>query len=241
MTDLAQGFAGWSLELTMTALALALVVRTGRRRSAINEALHELRRPLQALALSGSASGSGGGGVVESSVRLAAAAMDRLDREVNGGARPPVRETVRCESVLRSAVGRWRARVALAGGSLELRWRAGEAAVLGDRGGIEQAIDNLIVNAIEHGGPDIVVDCRCDKGRLRVSVTDRGARPEPPAGGRPSTVVAQLTGRRRHGHGLAVVRRVAAEHRGRFILRRAGAGATALLELPLADGAPGAA
>ena len=42
--------------------------------------------------------------------------------------------------------------VALGGGSLELRWRAGEAAVIGDGAALEQALDNLIVNAIEHGG-----------------------------------------------------------------------------------------
>lgn len=241
MTGLGQASAGWVLAATMAAVTAALLLRTGRRRIAINEALHELRRPLQAIALSGPSANSV---VVESSTRLAAVALERLDREVNGGVRPGVSERVRCEAVMRSAVGRWRARVALEGGSLELRWRAGDAVVLGERAALEQAVDNLIVNAIEHGGPEILVEGRCRGARLIVSVADsrreaiatadpqpgrdrRGAHPPP---------VALLTGRRRRGHGLAVVRRIAATNRGSFILRRTAGGSVAILDLPLAPG-----
>ncbi len=176
MTASAQAFAGWALAATTMAVAAGLVLRTGRRRSAINEALHELRRPLQALALA--VSTPAGGGVVESSTRLAGAALERLDRAVNGGGAAAGREPVRCESALRSAVGRWRARVALGGGSLELRWRAGEAVVLGDRVALEQAVDNLIVNAIEHGGPDILVEGQ----RWGTSPADHGGRLGPGGG-----------------------------------------------------------
>ena len=230
MTDLAQAFAGWSLAVTMAAVAAALVLRTGRRRTAINEALHELRRPLQALALS---EPSPGGGVVETSTRLAAAALGRLDRAVNGGTVAIVSGPVRCETVLRAVVGRWRARVFLGGGSLELRWRAGEATVDGDRVGLEQAIDNLVVNAIEHGGPAIVVEGRRRGASLVVSVIDSGR----DSGRRPRRerpgAIDRLSGRRRHGHGLAVVRGVAAEHGGRFVLRHSAGGSVATLELPL--------
>ena len=47
-------------------------------------------------------------------------------------------------------------------------------------------------------------------------------------------MIARLSGRRRHGHGLPVVRRVAAAHGGRFVLRRSEQGSLAVLELPLA-------
>ena len=150
MTELPQALGGWSLAVAMSGVAAVLLLRTGRRRVAINEALHELRRPLQALALS-APPGKSASGAVAGSVRLAAAALERLDRAVNGGPEASVRAPVRLESVLRSAVGRWRARAVLGGGSLELRWRAGEAMIEGDRTALEQALDNLIVNAIEHG------------------------------------------------------------------------------------------
>jgi signal transduction histidine kinase len=142
---------------------------------------------------------------------------------------------------MRSAVGRWRARVALGGGSLELRWRAGEAIVIGDPADLEQAVDNLIVNAIEHGGPAVVVEGRRRAGRLRISVADPG-RASRPASRResPAELIARLSGRRRHGHGLRVVRRTAAAHGGDFRLRCSERGTEAVLELPLLGGDGGA-
>jgi signal transduction histidine kinase len=235
MTEFSQALGGWSLAVAMSGIAAALLLRTGRRRVAINEALHELRRPLQALALSAPA-GKSASGAVAGSVRLAAAALERLDRAVNGGPEASVRAPVRLESVLRSAVGRWRARAVLGGGSLELRWRAGDASIEGDRTALEQALDNLIVNAIEHGGPTIVVEGRCRGAVLRVSVVDsgRGSRPQSRRDS-PQEVIDRLTGRRRRGHGLAVVRRVAAAHGGRFVLQRGELGTVATLELPPAS------
>jgi signal transduction histidine kinase len=235
MNELAQTFAGWPLAATVAAVAAAQGLRAGRRRTSLNEALHELRRPLQTIALAGAGSG-GSPPVVESSVRLAAAALERLDREVNGsggGLQRPA-EPIEARPLLDAAVRRWRARASLGGGSLRLRWRAGEAVVFGDRVELSQALDNLIVNAIEHGGPRISVDARPYKGRLRVVVADSG-RASRPAARRdsPGEVIARLSGRRRHGHGLAVVRRVAAAHDGRFALRRSERGSLAMLELPL--------
>jgi hypothetical protein len=241
MTAATQTLLGWSLAAAMSMVAVALALRTGRLRTAINEALHELRRPLQALALSGSSPDVGHGGVIESSTRLAAAALARLDCAVNGGSHQSAREVVPCEELLRSAVGRWTARVALGGGSLELRWVAGAVVIAGDRVALGQAIDNLIVNAIEHGGPRIVVEGRLRAGSLCVSVLDSGCDSRPAdRRNSPSRVIARLTGKRRHGHGLKVVRRVAAAHRGRFVLRRGGGGTVATLELPLEGSAAAA-
>jgi hypothetical protein len=99
MTELAEIAVGWPLAATMAAVAAAQGLRNGRRRGALNEALHELRRPLQAIALAGAGGTVGSPPVVESSVRLAAAALERLDREVNG----------RCSKRLCGAGGRERA------------------------------------------------------------------------------------------------------------------------------------
>jgi signal transduction histidine kinase len=99
-----------------------------------------------------------------------------------------------------------------------------------------QALDNLIVNAIEHGGPTIVVAGRIREGRLRIAVVDSGRVTRP--GSRrntPAQVVALLSGRRHRGHGLSVVRRVAADHGGRFALRHGERGSLAVLELPLVE------
>ncbi len=234
MMELAEIVTGWPLAASMAAIAAARGLRDGRRRSALNEALHELRRPLQAIAL---ASGSAAPPVVGSSVQLAAAALERLDREVNGGALERPAEAVEVRPLLESAVRRWRARASLGGGSLDLRWRAGRAVVMGDRVSLAQALDNLIVNAIEHGGPTISIDARPYKGRVRIVIADSGWASRPPARrDTPTEVIARLSGRRRRGHGLAVVRQVAAAHQGRFALRQSERGSLALFELPLASG-----
>lgn len=234
MTEFAQIVAGWPLAATLAAVAAAQGLRAGRRRSALNEALHELRRPLQAIALAGNGP-AGSPSVLESSVQLAAAALERIEREVNGGGLPRPPEEVELRSLLEAAVRRWQARASLSGGSLKLHWRAGRAVVIGDRAELAQALDNLIVNAIEHGGPEVSVGARPHKGRVRIVVADSGRAARPSSRrDTPAEVIARLSGRRRHGHGLTIVRQIAIAHHGRFALRRSERGSLALLELPLA-------
>jgi len=237
MTDPAQILAAWPVVVSMAATVAAQGLRAGRRRSALNEALHELRRPLQAVAL---ASGPGvpAPGPREDAMELAAAALERLDREINGGSPLPAWGSLDAEALAHSAVGRWQARARLGEASLELRWNAGRAIVAGDRRGLAQALDNLIVNAIEHGGPTVVVAARRRQGRLRIAVVDSGRERRPRSRrGSPAEAMARLSGRGRRGHGLAVVRRIASAHGGRFALRRSATGTLAALELPLVDAA----
>lgn len=224
---LAQVAAGWPLAASLAALAVR-EAEGGRRRTALNECLHELRRPLQALALG--VRPADNPDAVESSLRLATAAIERLDREINGGGAVAVAaEVVQVEPLLRSSLARWRARAELAGCSAQLRWRAGEARVLGDAVRIEQAVDNLVLNAIEHGGSQIVVETTRRGSWVAISIVDTGPHRELPR-------LAAGRGRRasnpRHGHGLRVVRRVAAEHGGRFELQRSPARTEAVLRLP---------
>jgi signal transduction histidine kinase len=234
MTELAQLIPGWPLVLSMAAAVAGQSLRAGRRRLALNRALHELRRPLQAIALASGPRDRAAGGA-ESPLELATAALERLDREING--RPPSLAwgPVDGAVLVRSAVARWASRARMTGGSLSVRWTAGGAQVNGDRIALGQALDNLIVNAIEHGGPTIVIAARVRAGRLRIVVVDSGRAARPPSRREsPGQAIARLTGERRHGHGLAVVRRITAEHDGRFALRQGEGGSLAALELPLA-------
>jgi signal transduction histidine kinase len=211
--------AGWPLAGVLIGALIGERLRATRKREALNRAIHELRRPLQLLAF-----GTGARRIPPSStpLELALAALGQLDREINGGAAPPSR-SVTIRSLADAAVQRWSGCVTRDGGSIALRWRAGDAAVIADPARIEQALDNLIANAVDHGGPSVVVDARATGSRLRISVFDHG-----PAAGR----ARQRSGR--HGYGLEVVRSIAAAHRGRFALRRSNAGSVAILELPLA-------
>jgi signal transduction histidine kinase len=233
--ELAQVVAAWPLGASLAAAVLAQSLHAGRRRAALNEAVHELRRPLQALALAAPAQQAA---AIQGSVQMAATALERLEREINGRGTPALSAPLSARPLLESALERWQPRAALAGGSMELRWLAGGATVEADRGELAQAIDNLVVNAIEHGGPQIVVTGRTAAGLLRLSVLDSG-RESPPESRRgiPAELIGRLGGRRRRGHGLRVVRRTAARHGGAFQLRRSAQRTEAVLELPLAGAA----
>ncbi len=236
--ELAQITAAWPLGASLAAAVAARGLYAGRRRTALNEAVHELRRPLQALALAAPAARQLEPSAIEWSVQMAATALERLEREINGGAVTAVRAPVPACPLLESAIARWRGRAALAGGSLALRWQAGAAVVQGNRCELAQALDNLIVNAIEHGGPEVLVEARILARRLRVAVIDSGRESRPQSRREsPAELIARLSGRRRRGHGLRVVERTAAGHAGGFRLHRSDRGTEAVLELPLSGGA----
>jgi signal transduction histidine kinase len=183
--ELAEIAAGLPLAASFAMASGLTALREGRRRSALNEAVHELRRPLQALAFSLSPD-PGRGEAAESALRMAAAAVDRLDREINGEPAAALAGPVLVKPVIEAALARWRPRATAAGRSLDLTWEAADPVVSGNETDLVQALDNLISNGFEHG------------------------------------------------HGLKIVRRVAARHHGSFHLRRSPGGTEARLDLPLA-------
>ncbi len=214
------GLAGWPLGVT---LAIALVgdrVRRARRRAALNRALHELRRPLQALALAPASSGKS---PAPAAADLALAALDDLDHEINGSPPALTPRPVACRALVEAAVERWRGPAADARRSLELRWRAGAAMVMADPCRVSQALDNLLANAIEHGGLRVRVEAATGARRVRISVSNAAL---------PTSVNAPRDLRR--GHGLRVVASIAAAHGGRFCVQHPAGAWVAVLELPLA-------
>jgi signal transduction histidine kinase len=230
--ELAQIAAGLPMAASLAMATGINAFREGRRRTSLNEAIHELRRPLQTLALSLPAD-SRGAEAMGSALQMAAAAVDRLEHEVNGGPMGAGAERVAIKPLVEAAIERWRGRAAAEGRSLRLRWSAGEAELRGDAIELAQVVDNLISNAFEHGAGEISIDVRRKGDFVRVEVRDGGG-PE----GAPRRFRLRRrdrSSRRRHGHGLRIVRRVAARHDGSFRLRRSAAGTGARLVLPLQD------
>ncbi len=218
MSELA--LASWGAGLTLAVMLAVNRARESRRRGALNRAVHELRRPLQALVLAS----SGERGPGSHPLRVALTALGDLDREINGGERRLELRPVECRALVQPAVERWAGVAAATRRTLTLRWRAGPASVLADPDRVAQALDNLIDNALRHGGLRVYVDAELCAGGVRIAVRDVGGSATPSRRPRDG----------RHGHGLAIVSRVAAEHGGRFRMLSTAAGASATLELPLA-------
>ena len=216
------------------AMSAAVVLAGGRfrqrrRREALNRAMHELRRPLQALAL---APGD------RTRLEPVLVALEELDGVINGGAPTREPEPVEVRHLAEGVVSRWAGTAPGPSGRPVLRWRAEDARVVGDRAQLARALDNLVANAIEHGRGPIEVIATLRRGRLRILVRDGGPRraePDPDALRIPAGERAHRRRDPRHGHGLEIVRGVAASHGGRFVLRRSAAVTVAVLDLPLAD------
>src|SRR4051794_17272645 len=151
-------------------------LREGRRRAALNEAMHELRRPLQVLSLA-LPEDSAAAKPAESALRLTAAALERLDCEINGATLEKNLTTVPLGRLVEEAVGRWRNAAVLRGCELQVRWSGEDAFVEGSRFELAQALDNLISNAIEHGGGKVTIKERCHRGWVCLSVCDSGGSP----------------------------------------------------------------
>jgi signal transduction histidine kinase len=149
--ELAQVAAGLPVAASFALAGGITSFREGRRRTALNEALHELRRPLQVLSLvlpesSRNAAPAG------SSFELMTHALERLDREINGAGLEKMTTEVSVNSLVDEAVQRWKRAAASRGSTLQREWNGPETYVEGDRLDLAQALDNLLNNALEHGG-----------------------------------------------------------------------------------------
>jgi signal transduction histidine kinase len=226
--ELAEVAAGLPVAASFALAGGLTTLREGRRRSALNEAMHELRRPLQVLSLALPAR-SPEAEEVESSLMLATVALERLDREINGASlEEPVTE-VSVNTLIDEAARRWKGSAARRGCVLQKEWNGPETFVEGTPFALSQALDNLLSNAIEHGSGTVRIGWRREGAWICISVSNA-------SGSSPSRTRRRLSrrgGRCRHGHGLRVVERVARRHGGSFSLRSTRDGARASLRLPL--------
>jgi signal transduction histidine kinase len=225
--ELGEVAAGLPMAASLALAGGITSLREGRRRAALNEAMHELRRPLQILSLV-LPTGSHQAAQIESSLELTTVALERLDREINGNALEKEVTEVSVNALIGEAVQRWKGVAASSGSTLKREWNGPETFVQGDRFDLAQALDNLLSNAIEHGaGPVRIGWCR-EGDRVCISVSNASARTLTRARRR-----GVRGGRCRRGHGLRVVEQVAKRHGGSFSLRPVPDGAKASLWLPL--------
>jgi len=117
----------------------------------------------------------------------------------------------------------WERAASQAGGSLRLRWGAGRARAHVHDGRLLQALDNLVANAVEHGGPRLELVGERREDRVRVELRDSG-------GGFDSGPPPDRRAGR--GRGLEIARRAVEDSGGRL---EVGPGAKVAVELPLAS------
>jgi signal transduction histidine kinase len=224
--ELAQVAAGLPVAASFALAGGITSFREGRRRAGLNEAMHELRRPLQVLSLALPVD-SPRCPQVESSLELATVALERLDREINGEGLEKLFADVSVNALIDEAVTRWRGPASDCGKSLRREWNGPETYVEGDRFELAQALDNLLSNGIEHGAGEVAIGWRREGEWVCITVAN-GCASSPARRGR-----LKRGGRSRRGHGLRVVQRVARRHGGSFALQPMRAGVKATMRLPL--------
>ena len=138
---------------------------------------------------------------IELELDRAAAALDDLQHVKSRPGQPA--ELVDARAWLSDSVEAFRPLAEALGIDLSLQWRGPSGQVRGRRARLAQASDNLIANAIEHGGSPILVRGQVRAGMVVIEVADEGPGLTPdllgmldgrPAGLRPMTRAARRLG-----------------------------------------------
>jgi two-component system OmpR family sensor kinase len=234
------------LGTTLNEMLGRLEAALDRERSFVDDASHELRTPLALhkteleLALRYAKTPEEMRAAISSAVvevdRLIALAEDLLvlARSAEGKLALHLRR-IRVADLLGDLHERFAARIGAAGGSLVVE-PANGLTVDGDPVRLEQALTNLIENAIQHGGGQVTLRAGEAGGDLEIHVQDRGP-------GFPHDFIDraferfsradQARGGDGTGLGLAIVEAIARAHRGSaHVANRDGSGADAWIELP---------
>lgn len=231
---------------TLNALLARQADALAREREFVSDASHELRTPLSILrselelALERPRTRE----ALEEALRSAAEESDRLNQLAedllviarSDQGRLPIRlEELDAVELLGDVRRRFRRRAAQAGRALGVCGRDPGPA-LGDRLRLEQALGNLVENALRHGAGPIGLEARAEQGRIELHVTDRGDGFPPGFAERAFHRFTRADPARERGGsglGLAIVDAIASAHGGSAGARsRPGGGADVWIAIP---------
>lgn len=218
-----------------------------RERALVSNASHELRTPLALLkteielaldepdsapALAAALRSAG-----EEADRLAQLADDLLLlASVDAGKLPLRRARVPVAGVLETIATRFQRRAADAGRTIEVAADPGLVALV-DRRRLEQALSNLVENALRHGAGTVRLEATEDNGALTVRVSDQGGGFPPEFLDRALERFTRADGSQAGvGLGLAIVAAIADAHGGTATAsNRTAGGADVGLSFPAAE------
>jgi heavy metal sensor kinase len=230
---------------TMNALLARLETALERERSFVADASHELRTPLAHLQaeVELALESPRGREELEAALRSVGAETDRLSQlaadllllaRVDQGTLPIRPADVPIPELLEGVAARFERRAREAGRTIEISGDRGQAHV--DRLRIEQALGNLVENAVRYGAGPISLSAVRGSGWLELHVTDQG--PGFPAEFAPRAFerfsrAEESRSSGGTGLGLAIVAAVASAHGGRATATTApGGGADVSVHVP---------
>jgi two-component system OmpR family sensor kinase len=177
------------LGATLNEMLGRLELALDRERRFVADASHELRTPLALLrtelelALRSPRTNE----ELEEAIRSAAEEADRLSQlaedllvlaQADEGQLAVRREQTSAAETLGRVCGRFAAKAAGAGRALEIETRPPDLVLFADRPRLEQALGNLVDNALRHGQGKVVVAAARGENEIEVHVRDEGHFPE---------------------------------------------------------------
>lgn len=231
------GAAGW-------ALAAHCVHRLRGERELAARAGHEVRGPLTALSLALDVMERRGEApfsrlvALQAQVERARRGLDDLVAAPQRRRAPDAIEALALSAVVARVRETWSPVAAAQARTLEVAPAPAGWLIDADRVRVDQALGNLIANALEHGAGTVRLTARIAGGRVRLEIRDEGP-------GLPAPVAALVRRRRgagdARGRGLAIVDGEARRLGGRLSAAPATSGAALVLELPVRPAAARAA